>query len=314
MVVRNLLRRQVAVIVENRHLTSVVEVETARGGAAEQKVLAQEFTGHGGAILRALSDSRQAPPTETAAPVERELRLGVEQERVRRYSAAANRWSTPTGCRRLLAVDLDGTLLRPDKRISPADAGALRCAVDAGVAILVATGRGLLTARPVLEALPVPAYAALHNGALMLDPSGAELWRVSMQPRPVAAALPLVRAAGLHPMLYAGVAGAGGDDVTLVLERDARDSPYTQDYLRSKGPILELVEDVAARLRPRSAGDRQLRALDSVAAAATAVARMNGGVECWWSPWTTSGVDLFEAVAPGGDKGCTLRRLTERLA
>ena len=214
---------------------------------------------------------------------------------------------------RLLAIDLDGTLLRPDKRISAADAGALRCAVDAGVAILVATGRGLLTARPVLEALPVPAYAALHNGALMLDPSGAELWRVSMQPRPVAAALPLVRAAGLHPMLYAGVAGAGGDDVTLVLEPDARDSPYTQDYLRSKGPILELVEDVAVACDRGVLGIVSFGPLDSVAAAATAVARMNGGVECWWSPWTTSGVDLFEAVAPGGDKGCTLRRLTERL-
>ena len=53
--------------------------------------------------------------------------------------------------------------------------------------------------------------------------------------------------------------------------------------------------------------------LNSVAAAATAVARLNGGVESWWSPSTTSGVDLFEAVAPGGAKGCTLRRLTELL-
>ena len=214
---------------------------------------------------------------------------------------------------RLLAVDLDGTLLTPDKRISAGDAGALRRAVDAGVAVLVATGRGLHSARPVLEALPVPAYAALHNGALMLDPSGAELWRVSMQRRAVAAALPMVRAAGLHPMLYAGNAGAGGDDVTLVLERDARDSPYTQDYLRSKGPILELVEDLAVACDRGVLGIVSFGPLDSVAAAATAMARLNGRVESWWSPSITSGVDLFEAVAPGGAKGCTLRRLTERM-
>ena len=215
---------------------------------------------------------------------------------------------------RLLAVDLDGTLLTPDKRIGAADTEALRFAADAGVAILVATGRGLHTARPVLEMLPAPAYAALHNGALMLDPFGAELWRVSMQPCAVAAALPLVRAAGLHPMLYAGVAGAGGGDVTLVLEPEARESPHTQDYLRTKGPILELVMDVAAACHRGVLGIVSFGPRDSVADAATAVGRLVREVASWWSPSTTSGADLFEALAPGGAKGRALRRLTERLS
>lgn len=219
----------------------------------------------------------------------------------------------PNRLPRLLAVDLDGTLLTPDRRIGAGDADALRRAVDAGVVVLVATGRGLHTARPVLEALPVPAYAALHNGALMLDPSGGELWRVCMQARAVAAALPLVRGAGLHPMLYAGVAGAGGADVTLVLERDARDSPHAQEYLRTKGPILELVADVAVVRNRGVLGIVSFGSRDSVTAAATAVAPLNGSVESWWSPSTGSGADLFEALAPGGAKGCALRRLTERL-
>ena len=219
----------------------------------------------------------------------------------------------PNGLPRLLAVDLDGTLLGPDKRISAEDADALRCAVDGGVALLVATGRGLHSARPVLEALPVPAYAALHNGALMLDPSGAELWRVPMQPRAVAAALPLVRASGLHPLLYAGVAGGGADDVTLVLERTARRSPYTQDYLRSKGAILELVADVAVACGRGVLGIVSFGSRSAVVAAAAAVARLNGPLDSWWSPSPTAAVDLFEVVAPGGGKGCAVRRLAERL-
>ena len=219
----------------------------------------------------------------------------------------------PNRLPRLLAVDLDGTLLTPDRRIGASDADALRRAVDAGVVVLVATGRGLHTARPVLEELPVPAYAALHNGALMLDPSGGELWRVSMQPRAVVAALPLVRGAGLHPMLYAGVAGTGGADVTLVLERDARDSPHAQDYLRTKGPILELVADVALARDRGVLGIVSFGSRDSVTAAASAMAPLNGSVESWWSPSTGPGADLFEALAPGGAKGCALRRLTERL-
>ena len=103
----------------------------------------------------------------------------------------------------LLVVDLDGTLLGPDRTIGAADAEALRRAAAAGVTLCVATGRGLHTARPVLATLPVPAYAALHNGALMLDPDGAELWRTPLHPAAVAAAVALVRAAGLHPLLYA---------------------------------------------------------------------------------------------------------------
>ena len=103
----------------------------------------------------------------------------------------------------LLVVDLDGTLLGPDRAIGAADAEALRRAAAAGVTLCVATGRGLHTARPVLATLPVPAYAALHNGALMLDPDGAELWRTPLHPAAVAAAVALVRAAGLHPLLYA---------------------------------------------------------------------------------------------------------------
>ena len=134
-----------------------------------------------------------------------------------------------------------------------------------------------------------------------------------MQPRTVVAALPLVRGAGLHPMLYAGVAGTGGADVTLVLERDARDSPHAQDYLRTKGPILELVADVAVARDRGVLGIVSFGSRDSVTAAASAMAPLNGSVESWWSPSTGPGADLFEALAPGGAKGCALRRLTERL-
>lgn len=214
---------------------------------------------------------------------------------------------------RLLAVDLDGTLLGPDKRISPGDGSALRCAAAAGAVLLVATGRGLHSARPVLEALPVPAYAALHNGALMLDPAGAELWRVPLQPHAVAATLPLVRSGGLHPMLYTGAAGGAGGEVTLVLEPAAHRSPYTQDYLRTKSVLLELVDDVAVACRRGVLGIVGFGPRRAALAAAAAVAPLHGLVQSWWGPAPVPPADLFEVVAPGGTKGGALRRLTERL-
>jgi len=215
---------------------------------------------------------------------------------------------------RLLAVDLDGTLLNPDSEIATADADALRRAAAGGMVVLIATGRGhhsVMRLRAVLEDLAVPAYLALHNGALVLDPSGAELWRTAMGAEAVAAALPLVRGAGLHPMLYVGVAGGGGPDVTLVLEHAAHRSPRAQFYLRTKNRILEVVDDVAAAAHRGVLGIVSFGTRAEVVAGAEALARLDGRIVSWWGPMPSA--DALEAVAPGGTKGHAVRRLTERL-
>ncbi|MDE0229965.1 MAG: Cof-type HAD-IIB family hydrolase [Spirochaetaceae bacterium] len=215
---------------------------------------------------------------------------------------------------RLLAVDLDGTLLNPDSEIDDDDADALRRAAAGGMAVLIATGRGhhsVQRLRAVLEDLAVPAYLALHNGALVLDPSGAELWRTAIGAEAVAAALPLVRGAGLHPMLYVGAAGGGGPDVTLVLEHAARRSPRAQFYLRTKNRILEVVDDVAAAAHRGVLGIVSFGTRAEVVAGADALARLDGRMVSWWGPFPSA--DALEAVAPGGTKGRAVQRLAERL-
>jgi hypothetical protein len=222
---------------------------------------------------------------------------------------------------RLLAIDLDGTLLNPHSRIGAADAAALRRAADRGTQVLIATGRGYYSTkgfdpaeRSVLEALDdlqVPAYLALHNGALVLDPSGAELWRATLDKEAVAAVLPCVRAAGLFPMLYVGVAGGGGPDVRLVLEDAAHRSPYTQSYLSRKASILEKVADVAVAAHRGVLGMVSFGARADVVAGAAALAHLGGSVESWWGPLASA--DLLEAVAPAGTKGRAVRRLAELL-
>ena len=215
---------------------------------------------------------------------------------------------------RLLAVDLDGTLLNPDSEIGSADADALRRAADSGTAVLIATGRGYHSAmrlRGALEDLAVPAYLALHNGALVLDPSGAELWRTAMAAEAVAAALPPVRAAGLHPMLYVGVAGGGGAEVRLVLEDAAHRSPHTQSYLRTKTGILEMAADVAAAAHRGVLGIVSFGVRAEVEAGAAALAHLDERIVSWWGPFPSA--DALEAVAPGGTKKDAVQRLAGRL-
>lgn len=60
---------------------------------------------------------------------------------------------------RLLAVDLDGTLVGPDQRVSPAHAAALGDAKRAGLAVCLCTGRGVGETRPVWTACALPGQA-----------------------------------------------------------------------------------------------------------------------------------------------------------
>jgi len=55
---------------------------------------------------------------------------------------------------RLLALDIDGTLLDSDGRIPTANHHAVARAIDAGIEVVLATGRRYDSARPIFEALP----------------------------------------------------------------------------------------------------------------------------------------------------------------
>jgi Cof subfamily protein (haloacid dehalogenase superfamily) len=67
---------------------------------------------------------------------------------------------------RLLAVDLDGTLLNPQFQISPADRNALAHAHGSGVEVVVATGRRHTFALPIVEMLGIDVWMITSNGAI----------------------------------------------------------------------------------------------------------------------------------------------------
>jgi len=73
---------------------------------------------------------------------------------------------------RLLAVDIDGTLLDSRGRIPDAHREALVQAADRGVEITLVTGRSFHFSRPVADALPLPLTLIVNNGALVKDRTG----------------------------------------------------------------------------------------------------------------------------------------------
>jgi hydroxymethylpyrimidine pyrophosphatase-like HAD family hydrolase len=89
----------------------------------------------------------------------------------------AQRYERPIGARihrvefpvRLIATDIDGTLVRYGGQASERTLAALRAAEAAGIAIVLVTGRPPRTARIVAEELGVHGPAICANGALIVD-------------------------------------------------------------------------------------------------------------------------------------------------
>lgn len=73
---------------------------------------------------------------------------------------------------RLLAVDIDGTLLDSSGKLPDGHRVALAEAVAQGIAVVLATGRALHFAKPVADAIGIPAAMIVNNGAVARDAEG----------------------------------------------------------------------------------------------------------------------------------------------
>jgi hydroxymethylpyrimidine pyrophosphatase-like HAD family hydrolase len=89
---------------------------------------------------------------------------------------------------RLLALDIDGTLLDSHGRVPSANLAAIARAIAGGVEVSLATGRRYDFARPIVEQLPAPLTLILSNGAIVKTRDGVTLMR-RLLPREVARAV-----------------------------------------------------------------------------------------------------------------------------
>jgi Cof subfamily protein (haloacid dehalogenase superfamily) len=86
---------------------------------------------------------------------------------------------------RLLALDIDGTILDSHGQVPEANRDAIGRAIDAGVEVALATGRRYDFARPIFERLPAPLTLILSNGAIVKTRKGQTLLR-QLLPRAIA--------------------------------------------------------------------------------------------------------------------------------
>src|SRR3954454_14983622 len=84
---------------------------------------------------------------------------------------------------RLIAIDLDGTLLSPAGHVTPRVRQAIRKVLDAGLLVCFATGRNWTESRTVLDAVDHYDSAVFVGGAMVVDTKKqVVLHRTLMQP------------------------------------------------------------------------------------------------------------------------------------
>ncbi|HEX4132579.1 MAG TPA: Cof-type HAD-IIB family hydrolase [Pirellulales bacterium] len=113
---------------------------------------------------------------------------------------------------RLLALDVDGTLVNSRDELTPATIAALRRASDAGLRIVLATGRRYSRALPLVEPLGIDAPIISASGALIKRPLDHSTIHCASFSRPLLCSLlGIVERSGYDAILYGDTYGQGYD-------------------------------------------------------------------------------------------------------
>jgi Cof subfamily protein (haloacid dehalogenase superfamily) len=206
---------------------------------------------------------------------------------------------------RLVALDLDGTVVGDDLRIRPRTVAAVRSAVDAGVAVAIVTGRMTSSALPFARELGLREPIVGMQGALIREMPAAGrpgLGRL-LYHRPLPAvvareALAWCRANGLEPHL-------NHLERMVILAGDSR----AAEYVRFNAGRVVMVPDLDVWVRHPvtkviSVGDAPLPTRLLPGARADFAGRADV---------TVSHPKFLEFVAPGVSKGAAVRWLARRL-
>ena len=145
---------------------------------------------------------------------------------------------------RLIAIDIDGTLLDTRNQVSPANLDALRHAHESGVEIMLGTGRRHAFALPIAESLGFDLWLISSNGAVTRSTSG-ETFHTDLLPQ--ATALKLcqhMREFRNHMVITFNREGMGA----IVCENHEHLYGVIQRWMEKNAPFIEYIHPIEKSL------------------------------------------------------------------
>jgi Cof subfamily protein (haloacid dehalogenase superfamily) len=199
---------------------------------------------------------------------------------------------------RLLALDLDGTVLTSDLRLDERDVEAIGQAQTSGMVVVACTGRPFPGALPWVRRLGLTQPIVCYQGAQVRTPDGAMLLDQGV---PHEVAMEVVRFAasrGVHVQAYR--------DDELIVEHDR---PEAHEYANHAGMEIHVVGDLDAAMGPTTP-KLVIVARPEVCLELLPLARQRwaGKLEV-----ATSMPNFLEFTRAGADKSRALQFLCDRL-
>ncbi len=136
---------------------------------------------------------------------------------------------------RLLALDLDHTVLTNSRKIHPENIPAIRAAVESGIIVVLASGRMLLTMLPFRDQLGLETPVICCNGALVVDETLVTLREHTLPVEVFDQLFAYAEAEGLQINAYT-------KDKLLILQSSSFMDEYSQ-RVRSVTPIRATPEE-----------------------------------------------------------------------
>ncbi|WP_436773323.1 HAD family hydrolase [Yinghuangia sp. YIM S09857] len=221
----------------------------------------------------------------------------------------------PLGGRPLIVCDLDGTLLRPDATASAYTRGALNRLASAGVALTIATARGVPSVRALLAGVELPLPVVELGGAYISDAVTGEHFVHHTLDRDVTIALvDALAVAGIEPTLtswdgtadHVDFGALGNDSVRWFHDEKAALGDPRLRYCPDFRALARSAQVVLVRLAAPHADAERVAGL--IAAACGDRASVLAIRNDYCPGWTE-----FSVAAPTADKGTAVRVLRDRL-
>src|SRR5689334_11670199 len=139
---------------------------------------------------------------------------------------------------RILALDVDGTLLDPDGTLRPRTAAAVTRAAHAGIRPVLCTGRRYRRARPIATQLGLDAPIVCNSGAIVKDPKDHRtLWRADFDP---AVALDVLDLFGRHDQPAVTFTDRSPDEADFIIPGYPTGRTFFDDYVRQNREHAEV--------------------------------------------------------------------------
>lgn len=216
---------------------------------------------------------------------------------------------------RIVALDLDGTLLDSRKGLSPRNRAALERAAEKGVYVVPTTGRFFGMMPAVVRELPFVRYAITINGAQVYDREADEA--IVREEMPVAEAVEIMEMLDAHDVIYDCYRNNWGW-MTASLQSKAADYATDEHYLKMVREFRRPVPDLKAHLRETAAEGGVQKVMlfsrrDDTSAGELAAIRSEMAARFPDIKVTASTWNDLEFNAAAANKGNALRRFAEHL-